>query len=232
MYCSKCGKQIPKESKFCTRCGTQIEKMNSGSVCITKTATERDCFQQRLAYEKNPIPAATKKAERKKLKWWHILEISIGVLYMLSGIIVLFTNMTNHNDLNFSNDKKHNIEDYKYVKDNYYYCFPKIGGNQKYILKFSNLTETSITIEEFGYDLGLYGKNDFSHNITTTKMYYSDSENCYKFEFCGHWKIFRGGVMYDRQMGGEPQNFEYETARPIDPGEYWWFEKARQEPVQ
>lgn len=39
MFCTKCGKEIPDESRFCTFCGTEIENVNQQSNVNTQSDT-------------------------------------------------------------------------------------------------------------------------------------------------------------------------------------------------
>lgn len=236
MFCKHCGSEMISGAKFCIKCGTAVEaqEINTSSQKSSHNYQEQWNLQRsmptqqiykNLSMENNLI--------KKKMRWWHILLIGIGTMVLLITAIVTisefignshYENTEDYADY-VDSDKKKDISSYRYVEENYYDCYPRFGGNITLVLKFSNISTSDITIEDYFHDLGMYGVDEYDHEIVTVSMAYNEEEECYEFEFWGFWRLFTDRVEYRRYEN----NQKFKEISPVIPEDFWWYEIAKRQ---
>lgn len=209
MFCKHCGSQMNDNSIFCSNCGKSKDQ----------TPVADSVFLD--------LDSPTAK---KKMKWWQILLIVVGILILLSiGIRIIFPSLFSGNNYRIIQNANVDSPDtsYDFIDGAYFSCYPKFGGNEAYILKFSNITENSIDIEYYSHDLGTGGKDLYYHDYMTRELKYNSEEECYEFDFCGYWKLYSHHLEYNRYEINQSYRQRFETVDPVNPDDFWWFEEAK-----
>jgi len=146
----------------------------------------------------------------------------------LSACKNIFENIF-RNDHFSNNEDSDDISEYQFIENNYYCFSPKFGGNETIIMKFSNITETSISIEYYSHDLGNYGRDDYDHGFDTVTMTYNTEKRYYEFEFCGLWNLYTYKLEYNRYEINQYYGQNFEQVVPVNPEDYWWYEIAKRQ---
>lgn len=111
--------------------------------------------------------------------------------------------------------------------DNYYCVSTKFGGNRSYIVRFKEINSSSITLEYYSHDLGMYGKDQYDAGEEKCALEYNPETKKFEFEFGGYWRISESYIEYNRYEINQYDGEKYDSLKPIDPYDYWWFEKAK-----
>lgn len=111
--------------------------------------------------------------------------------------------------------------------DNYYCISTKYGGNRSYIVRFKEITSSSVTLEYYGHDLGMYGKDQYDAGQEKCSLKFNSETKKFEFEFAGYWRISESNIEYSRYEINQYSGEEFTRLKPIEPNEYWWFEKAK-----
>lgn len=116
--------------------------------------------------------------------------------------------------------------------DNWYYI--TASGNREFLIKMIEFNDNIVTLEYYGYDMGSYGgPDDYDHETITEDLKYDGDNRCFTFTFMGDWRINSSSIQYNRFEVGA--NYEYyqsgkfNTLKPVNPEDYWWFEKAKKQ---
>ena len=94
MICDKCGVNLPDDSAFCTSCGATIE--NAGVAPTTEGTTRAPNMV--MAEVKNKIMSANPKFNFNKI------ELAIGVVCIVFGIVMLVTTSLGLEEASFGAD--------------------------------------------------------------------------------------------------------------------------------
>jgi len=117
--------------------------------------------------------------------------------------------------------------------DNWYY----IPGsrNSKYLIKMKAINASTVTLEYYSYQLGSYGgPDDYDHETTSCEVRYNGKNRCFTFDFMGNWRINGSYISYNQfEVGANYEYYQssgdYDTLKPVDPNDYWWYERAKEE---
>lgn len=244
MFCPKCGTKLVDNAKFCAKCGTAVESQTKSTTPQTDRQAQWNSQWTAPVQSINPVSRAVDPTAKRKLQWWHILLIVGGAIVLLISLIAIAVGSSNDGGYtggngNFGNygaydDYESDADDsdiskFKFIEDNYYSCSPKFGGNETMILKFSNVTESSIAIEYYSHDLGNYGRDEYDHEFTSATMIYDEEEGCYEFEFCGFWRLYTYKLEYNRYEINQYYGQKFEKVDPVKPEDFWWYEEAKRQ---
>lgn len=248
MFCPKCGTELPNGSKFCGTCGSLLPEQPR-----PQTPPDRQAAWSAQWNTPAPEPAPTTK-KKPKAPVWQIVLVIVGALVVLSLVGKLISslgkNSSDGNDTMINtpfgninipanrdeededdgenNKSQHDISEYRFIAENYYACHPKFGGNKDYVLRFYDITETSISIEYYSHDLVNYGSDRYDHDFTTCTMKYDEEKNCYTFEFSGYWRLYKQRLEYIRYENKRSYGEEFSKVDPVIPEEdFWWYETAK-----
>lgn len=242
MFCSKCGTKLVDNAKFCAKCGTAVKSQTNNTPLQNDRQAQWSSQWTTSAQSVNQKPPVAVAPAKKKLQWWHLLLIIGGAILLLITVIAIAVgssndsgyvggngNYGNYDDYSDSNDNDANISEYQFIEDNYYSCSPRFGGNETMILKFSDITESSIAIEYYSHDLGNYGRDEYDHEFTSATMTYDEEEGCYEFEFCGFWRLYTYKLEYNRYEINQYYGQNFEKVDPVNPADFWWYEEAKRQ---
>lgn len=119
--------------------------------------------------------------------------------------------------------------DFTFIEGKTYYCHPKFGGNDKYLVEFSETNEDSVTITYYSHDLQLYGIDSYDNGTSVETVNYDYENQCYCFDFMGHWRVYSDHLEYLRYEKNRADNEKFEEVNPVNPMDYWWYEEAQQQ---
>lgn len=113
--------------------------------------------------------------------------------------------------------------------DNYYCISTEFGGNRSMIVRFKEISGSSITLEYCSHDLGMYGNDQYDAGQEECSLAFNSKTKKFEFEFAGYWRISESYIEYNRYEINQYFGEEFTRLDPIDPSEYWWFDDAQRQ---